>query len=160
DLFTALRDVPDGSLFDLPDFGGTNDTDLNDVLRLFADPFDIDDKRLKDDQRMAVSAFWWLSGRTVTIRQDGVYGRAVIDYRDTLPEDLAPMVILDASGRVRTTYRDLEQERGTLVRLKSAPKSYDKLTIHTWQVGGGKRAFQKNGGKLMDGIARTIDTKP
>jgi hypothetical protein len=144
----------------LPDFAAFNETDINDVLRLFDDFRDNDEKKLKDDQRMAVSSLWFLSGKTVTIRQDGKMGNTVIDYRDTLPDDLAPMVILDASGRVRHTYRDIEESRGTLVRLKSAVKNYDRLTVHTWQVGGGKQSFQTNGDRLMDGIARTIDTKP
>jgi len=70
------------------------------------------------------------------------------------------MVILDASGRVRETYRDIETSRGTLVRLKTAAKRYDNLTVHLWQTGGGKQSFQKKGDKLVSGIAKTIDTKP
>ena len=49
----------------------------------------------------AITALWLLSGKTVAVRQDGPYGNTVLDYHETLPEGLAPMVVLDASGRVR-----------------------------------------------------------
>lgn len=39
---------------------------------------------------MAVSSLWFLSGKTVTIRPAGKMGNTVIDYRDTLPDDLTP----------------------------------------------------------------------
>ncbi len=47
-----------------------------------------------------------------------------------------------------------------LVRLRSAPKSYAPLTIHTWLTGGGKSAFASKGDKLAEGIAKTIDQRP
>ena len=134
--------------------------DLNDVLALFDNPRDNGDAKIKEDERMSVSSLWFMSGKTVTIRKDGALGQAIIDYRDTLPVDLAPMVILDASGRVRQTYRDIEQSRGTLVRLKTAAKNYNKLTLHLWQVGGGKSAFERRGDELVAGIAEAINTKP
>lgn len=159
-LFVSLRDIPDGTVMQLPDFASNHDVNLNDVLALFDDHRDNDDRRLKDDQRMAVSSLWFLSGKMVSIRRDGTNGNTVIDYKDTLPLDLAPMVILDASGRVRETYRDIEESRGTLIRLKTATKRYDDLTIHLWRSGGGKRAFQTRGDTLSKGIANTIDGKP
>jgi hypothetical protein len=157
-FFVGLRDVSDGTTMSLPDFATS--VDLNDVLALFDGARDNGERKLKDDQRMAISSLWYLSGKAVTIRKDGPYGNTVIDYKDTLPEDLAPMVILDASGRVRETYRDIEESRGTLVRLKSATKRYDKLTVNLWRTGGGKRAFYNNGDKLVEGIAKAINTKP
>lgn len=160
DLFTTLRGVEDGAIMQLPDFAEDNAVELNEVLGIFSNPVDPTDGLLKEDQRQAISSLWFLSGKMVTIRKDGKYGNTVIDYRDTLPEDLAPMVILDASGRVRDTYRDLEVSRGTLVRLKTAVKRYDPLTLHLWQTGGSKRSFHDNGPRLACGIARTIDTKP
>jgi hypothetical protein len=153
-IFNEVSTCEDGTLYDLPDFADTSGTDLNDLLRLF----DWNDK--DDAKRRDLSFLWWLSGRTVVVRKDDATNRAAVEYNETLPADLAPMVILDASGRVRSMYSDMENDRGMLVRLKSATKLYDKLTVHTWTVGGGKRAFQRNGNKLMDGIARTIDTKP
>jgi hypothetical protein len=94
------------------------------------------------------------------VRRDGAYGNTVLDYRETLPEGLAPLVILDASGRVRTTYRQWRENRGGLELLTPASKRYDNLTVHCWQTGGGKSAFRQNGQALLDGIAETINSKP
>jgi hypothetical protein len=91
--------------------------------------------------RQAMTALWSLSGKTVSVRRDGAYGNTVLDYRETLPEGLAPLVILDASGRVRTTYRQWRENRGGLELLTPAPKRYDNLTVHCWQTGGGKSTF-------------------
>jgi hypothetical protein len=73
---------------------------------------------------------------------------------------LAPLVVLDASGRIRETYRQWEENRGGLTPLKSARKRYDNLTVHCWQTGGGKSAFRQNGRILLDSIASIINTKP
>jgi hypothetical protein len=84
----------------------------------------------------------------------------MLDFRDTLPQDIVPLLVLDASARVRETYSLWEDQRGGLVRLPPAPKSYAPLTIHVWQTSGGKDAFRKNGDELVEGIANTIKTKP
>ena len=79
----------------------------------------------------------------------------MLTYRDTLPDDLAPLLVLDASARVRQTYRWMEQRRGSVVRLTPATKNYEPLTIHTWQTSGSKSGFGKNGDALTKGIADT-----
>jgi hypothetical protein len=86
----------------------------------------------------------------------------MLSYRDTLPPDLAPMIVLDASGRVRETYAYMEKEtgRGIIERLREARKDYAPLTVHTWQVSGSKSGFETNGPDLIAGIAQTIMTKP
>jgi hypothetical protein len=70
------------------------------------------------------------------------------------------MVILDASGRVRETYRLWEEERGGLVRLKDAPKDYCNLTIKVWPRGGGKASVDRHGDDLLRGIAATVNQRP
>ncbi len=87
-------------------------------------------------------------------------GNTALGYRGHLPADFFPVLILDASGRVRTTYRFWERDRGGLVMLPSATKRYDNLTIHVWNKAGGKSAFRSNAGDLVEGIAATINSKP
>ena len=84
----------------------------------------------------------------------------MLDYKDTLPDDLKPLLALDASARVRTVYDCWEEGRGGIVRLPSASKRYDDLTIHVWDRGGGKSGFRNNGDLLVEGIASTILTRP
>ena len=86
-------------------------------------------------------------------------GNTLLDYRNHLPEDFYPVVILDASGRVRTTYENWQKDRRNLVKLATADKSYTNLNIHVWNRGGGKSAFRTNPADLIEGIAATINTQ-
>lgn len=151
-LFADIPKMKDGAVVPVPDFAEDHGVEVNDVMRLLKD--------YPKDQQVAASALWFLSGKTVVVRQDGKYGNTLLDYRETLPGDLAPVVVLDASGRVRGTYSQWETGRGNLTRLLSAPKSYRNLRVHVWQRGGGKSAFANEGQLLADGIATTISKKP
>jgi hypothetical protein len=167
--FVELLRVENGTVYRVPDFAALasekrgelcnrNPTsfpsllDLNEALGFLASA--------PPQDQQAITALWLLSGKTVSVRHDGAYGNTVLDYRETLPEGLAPLVVLDASGRVRTTYRQWRENRGGLKLLTPAMKRYDNLTVHCWQTGGGKSAFRRNGQTLLDGIAETINAKP
>ena len=161
-IFNDVEKLPSGAVYQVPDFADRHPgVSLNDALATTEGGTGAEEARkFRADEQVVLSSLWYLSGKTVTIRRDGKFGNAVLDFRETLPADLAPMVILDASGRVRATYRAMEEERGNLVRLRSAPKRYEPLTVNIWQTGGGKSAFAQNGAKLAAGIAKTIDSKP
>jgi hypothetical protein len=108
---------------------------------------------------LAVEALWFLFGKHVTVLRDGAFGETMLDYKDTLPEDITPLLALDASARVRTVYDCWKDGRGGIVVLPSATKRYDDLTIHVWERGGGKSAFRKDGRLLVEGIASTVMTR-
>lgn len=72
----------------------------------------------------------------------------------TLPDDFSPVVLLDASGRVRETYRLWEKHRGGLHRLPAAPRDYSNLTVHVWQRASGKLELLKEESRYD--IAREI----
>ncbi|MCW5772350.1 MAG: hypothetical protein KIT16_11985, partial [Rhodospirillaceae bacterium] len=113
------------------------------------------------DLRAAVNAMWFLMGRCVTLRQEGNYGATALDYEETLPAGIAPLLVLDASARVRETYRLWSDYRGGVEFLPAATKDYTPLTINVWSAAGGKAAFRSaSGSRLIDGIVRTIDSKP
>lgn len=150
-LFLDLKDVKDGSTIYVPDFTDVHKVDLNGILRLLS-------HTEPAHQKMAMS-LWLLSGKDVTVRKDYHKGNTILDYRETLPEDFAPVVILDASGRVRTTYRHWKDRRGNLVQLRKADKRYNNLNVHVWNRGGGKSSFRKQGEDLINGIASTINSK-
>jgi hypothetical protein len=115
---------------------------------------------LSDAQAKALDALLWMSGREVRIAKQN--GRVVtaLDTRDTLPDDFAPVLVLDASGRVRGTYDLWERQRGGLVRLRSATKDYSNLTVHILYHGGGKDSWRKSEDRLLSEVATLIDTKP
>ena len=156
DFAAGLRHVVDGAAVEVPDFAATYGLSLHEVLATAAGATG----RLRDDQQMAATALLALNGRTARVRRDGRTGNTLLTYRDTLPEDLAPLLVLDASIRVRQTYALMQRHRGSMVQLKSAVKDYAPLTIHTWQTSGSKSGFEKNGEGLAKGIASAVLTKP
>ena len=85
---------------------------------------------------MAATALMRLNGRVARIRRENRNGPTMLTYRDTLPDDLAPLLVLDASARVRQTYRWMEQRRGSAAGLTPATKNYEPLTIHAGQESG------------------------
>ena len=147
DFANDLRTVKDGDLVQVPDFAALYGVSLHEVL---ADTVS-GHAGYRDDQRMAATALLALNGRTTRARIDGRIGAAVLTYVDTLP-DFRPLLVLDASGRMRRTYQDVATHRGDLVRLKEAVKDYSPLTIHAWKAGGGKSSFGKEADKLIAGI--------
>ena len=79
-----------------------------------------------------------VSGTSLRTVQDERYGSALISVTPTLPEDFAPVIILDASGRVRETYEEWGRNKGNLVRLVSAGNSFHELNVHVWKRSSGK----------------------
>lgn len=153
-LFGQLKEPKDRSVFKIPDFAHAHSIDLSRVIKSISVG--------ATDVIRAASNLWYLSGRSAAIRMDGVHGGTLVGYREALPSDLAPVVILDASGRLRTAYKLWEKERGTLTRLKSASKRYGNLKVHLWEAGGGESSFHREGDWKVrcDAIAAAINTKP
>jgi hypothetical protein len=59
----------------------------------------------------------------------------------TLPADFVPVVVVDASGRVRTSYERWEEGLGNLVRLPSAHNDYGQLHVRLWKKPTGRDAL-------------------
>ena len=112
------------------------------------------------DLRSKLEHLAQLSGRPARVLRGTGKQRIALDIRDALPEDIAPLLVLDASGRVRKTYSQWETHKGGLVRLPPAPKNYGPLTIHVLDQGGGKDSWQQNADTLAREVATLIDTKP
>ena len=146
-LFSALESARSSAFVAMPDLQ-KYDVALENALSWVSD----------DDDKTAVEALWALSGRTVRVRRDK-YVNAVLDYKDVLPLDLGPMLILDASGRHRQTYELWFKNRGKLRFLDSPEKSYNGLTIHHWNRGAGKDAQKKDGQKIARGVAFVRSTR-
>ncbi|MGY0832296.1 hypothetical protein [Azospirillum argentinense] len=151
-MVNEVEGLSDNSIFAVPDFAMEYGIGLPKVVRALGRKAST---RLKD----AAADLWHLSGRTVSVRCGNRDGWSLVDYRDSLPPDMAPLLVLDASGRVRATYDDMEA-RDLLVRLKSAVKRYDNLTVHLWNKGGGKSSFANNKETLCKEVARMVLTKP
>lgn len=153
ELFCQIMDAKDKEVIQMPDLKGNLGVDLPGLLAVLNDT-----SGLKE----AATVLYRLSGKTATVRYDGQNVNTVLDYHDTLPDDFAPVLVLDASGRVRETYALWSKYRKNLRPLGGAAKSYRNLTVHHWQQGGGKSAFRdpRQHCQLIDGIVATINSKP
>src|SRR5262249_11250858 len=114
-----------------------------------------------EDVKKTASNLWHLIGKKAAVRRDSADGGTLVGFGENLPSDLAPVVILDASGPIRTAYDWWKEKRRSLVRLPAAPKCYAKLTLHLWSIGGGITSFASEGDWNMcrQGIVSTITAK-
>lgn len=134
---------------------------LDDLATKYRVPLDAALSAVKGDElKSIVDALWGLFGKTVSVRRDGKAGNTLLEYEETLSPDVAPLLVLDASARTRATYPLWDERRGGIKWLQGAKKSYAPLTVHMWSAGGGKRAFRTNAGRLLEGIVKTINSKP
>lgn len=108
------------------------------------------------DQRTgaALETLGRLSGSTVHMLDAGQGDMHMAGSSPPLPADFAPVVILDASGRVRETYRIWETTTGNLRRLPTAVKDYSNLSINLWEHAVGQEAMRRAGTK--EGVAQAI----
>lgn len=151
---SKIRKLSEGSTYQVPDLEGEYGLDIIDKAII------LERIKTKDrGDRQAMETLWRLSGKLVHVVRDAS-GNTILDYHDHLPDDFAPVLILDASARVRRTYALWAQSKGNLVPLKAANKSYRNLTLHHWNTGGGKDSWRKKQDRLIEGIAATINTKP
>ncbi|MER9351620.1 hypothetical protein [Mesorhizobium sp. M0227] len=151
-LEADIQSAEDQSVFWVPDMESETGVDHNNAIRLYGEE--------KRSIQEAANDLWLLSGKPVVIEKIG-YTNAFIHYDGTLPDDIKPMVICDASGRVRQTYTHWEKGRGDLVILSSGGKNYRNLNVHIWRRGGGKSSWSdENAETLLDGIIRTVNSRP
>ena len=100
-----------------------------------------------------------MAGRGLLLVNGGNGNLALVGSVPSLPDDFAPTIILDASGRVRSTYRLWEQHRGTLRRLPAAEHNYSNLTVRLWQRGSGQATLEKPASlsRIVEGVAKVIN---
>lgn len=87
-----------------------------------------------------------LAGKSVAVVHGGSRGLCIAGAHRDLPADFAPALILDASGRVRETYRKMEAA-GTLLRLPAAAQDYKRLRVHHWDRAGSRSALSGVGAR-------------
>jgi len=134
-----LEDYSDGSVIIVPDLEEYGLATVDEFSAIFP-----------EEQEDAANALWLLSGRTVRVRKDPLKGMTCLDYINIIPDDLAPLLILDASGGIRKSYEDWEQ-RGTLVRLHAPTKRYPiVIRIHDMAAGKGAQGTKSSQSAIID----------
>ncbi|MEA1675251.1 hypothetical protein [Nitrospirillum sp. BR 11163] len=156
DALDDLRDVAkrldDGTVYPVPDLASPFGLALKDILRRHG-------HRLSSDDRDILQQLTALSGQHCVVRHHQ-NKRFLLGKATPIPADIAPVVILDASGRVRETYALWERHRGNLKRLEGAAKDYGHLTIHHWPKGGGRETIKADVPTYADAVASVINSRP
>ena len=114
----------------------------------------------RGDEQQTARALMEMGGRRASVVIENSGRATMLTYRDTLPADLAPMIVLDASVRVREVYQVMQEHRGNIEELTSATKDYSPLRVRVWQTSGSKTGFKENHDKLVRGVVDIIETKP
>lgn len=149
----GLLEARPGTLYRMPDIMVRGGCSLPTLLELLPD-----DEHLRSGPRL--EALFSMSGKTIRVANDNRAVRTALDYRDALPHDLAPILVLDASGRIRETYPCWRDGPGGVEMLPSPPKTYSALTVHLLDRGSGRDAWKHNGDDLLAELAALIDSKP
>ncbi|MEV5024228.1 hypothetical protein MRBLMA1_004131 [Sphingobium sp. LMA1-1-1.1] len=77
--------------------------------------------------------------RRGTFRKDGdLDGLVIVGGGQPLPDDLAPLIILDGSARLRPSYRYWAMRSGNVTFLPKAIADYSSMELHWWNKGAGK----------------------
>lgn len=104
-----------------------------------------------------------VAGTVMVLRTlGGVVGSVLVGASAALPTDFAPVIILDASGRVRGTYKSHKAGIGNLVRLTSSVRDYANVCVHVCKAAVGKDALADNDyrDQIYRASAKIIDSKP
>ena len=149
-LIDQIRKAKDGeTVSTLAAFGGFEEGTLLSILR--------DRNQLPLGTLVTLRALASTRHEEPVVRIDRRNIPYLVGFSTSLPRDLAPLVILDASARLRHTYELWKKSRGNLVSLKSAVKDYSKLKIHVWNKGGGKSSIITNPDRYAAAISDTIN---
>jgi|SRR5271166_766410 len=148
----GLSSLDDDVLVEVPDFDALHGGVLTDLKEALGESM--------AEQRETAEALLTMCGSAARVQSDGTRGNAVLSYRNTLPDDLKPLLVLDASARVRATYSLMATSRGDVVNLPSAEKDYSPMTVGVWAKSGSKAGFERDGATLVKGIAETILARP
>lgn len=115
-----------------------------------------------DEQRDLVEKLRRVAGRETLVVSDGRLGNTLVGVERSLPSDFAPVVVLDASGRVRPTYSVWSRWRGDLERLPPAVSDYSNLNIHVWPQASGRRKLRDRESRtaIVTALAEAINREP
>lgn len=157
DMVGAMRQTKHKALYQVPDledaFGNTFDH-IEGMIRRTPK------KAVGDleDVLSTVEALRVMSGCTVAVRKHDGSSKSVLTYEPMIPKDFAPVVIADASGQFKKSYRDIAR-RGELVAIKSVRKTYaGNLTIHWYDLptGRGQWSAFVDKGQDLSGYDRLV----
>jgi hypothetical protein len=141
---------------------GLKDRERVMVPEVFPELIDAAKGHVGRDTAALLDALSRLAGRTGIMVDTGKGDMHLAGASAPLPPDFSPAVILDASGRVRETYRIWERALGDLRRLPAVVKDYSNLTVNLWERRAGQEAMKVPGTveEIVRAVAEAIDSGP
>ena len=102
---------------------------------------------------------WAISGKRARVRKEGRDG-VLVQYEINLPDDIKPILVLDASARVRATYLQQNRVDGDIHLLRDASKKYSNVKVHFERGSSGKGQYGKDYYDRLREIAGIIERHP
>ncbi|SFV33991.1 hypothetical protein [Hyphomicrobium facile] len=103
------------------------------------------------------------SGKHVSVCNEYGYGNTVLTFTDSSPYAMTPLLVLDASGRVRKLYHDLVSRR-VVKLLRTASKDYSQLKVHLWGRSAGRGGYNPLKStdylEVAEEVVKLIQSKP
>lgn len=109
-----------------------------------------------------LEGLFYLAGRHAILKRDNWTGLSVIGTSAQLPDDLAPLIILDASAEHRHSYRLWANRTDNVIFLPPVPADYSHLTIYWFDKGANKSTLLKATErlKIVAAVADAVETNP
>ena len=116
DFAEHLRKLTQGATVQVPDFEAKAGISAYALI-------DTPGVRFTDDQQSTIRDLFAAGGTTVRAWKDDLHGISLVTYTDLWPADFTPILVLDASGRVRGTYPAMAKYRDNLKILPTRQKT-------------------------------------
>lgn len=103
-----------------------------------------------------------LAGREALLRKDNRDGWIVVGISGPIPDDLAPLIVLDASARLRPIYDMWADRASNVTFLPPASADYRQARFHWWDKGASKSTLQNPSDRrvIITAVADLISSKP
>jgi hypothetical protein len=100
------------------------------------------EEKVHDWERRSVYTLWKVAGKEVAVHKDAD-AETLIEWKQSLPEDMFPIVVFDASGKLRTMYDYYKEATEKLKIITEIDRNFEHLTFHHVDIGGGKTAWKR-----------------
>jgi hypothetical protein len=111
-----------------------------------------------DWERRSVYSLWKISGKEVAIHKD--VDETLIEWKQSLPQDMFPIVVFDASGKLRTMYDYYKEATKKLKIVTEMDRTFEHLTFHHVNIGAGKTAWKQRPEALKKLTRELINLEP
>ena len=116
-----------------------------------------------EKESIITDAMFFLQGREVKVlRQDYNKQTVAISYRQSIPYNIEPLLILDAAGESAMHYRLMAKAHGNVVMLPPVRKTFRGMSIRFFDHAAGHTRYRRTSTleELVEVVAQAILEKP